>query len=93
MASKFGLGSLLVSISLVVAAAVPETANGPTITKDVVIVGGGASGAYAAVRLREDFGKSILLVEANDHLVREEPANTKKLGEMKKRGISKTRAL
>jgi hypothetical protein len=41
-----------------------------TITKDVVIVGGGASGAHAAVRLREDFGKSIVLIEKHDYLVR-----------------------
>lgn len=33
------------------------------IHKDVVILGGGASGTYAAVRLREDYGKDILLVE------------------------------
>ncbi|EFY85924.1 FAD dependent oxidoreductase, putative [Metarhizium acridum CQMa 102] len=36
--------------------------------KDVVIVGGGASGSYAAVRLREDFGKSITLVEKDEIL-------------------------
>ncbi|KAH8655460.1 hypothetical protein BX600DRAFT_439976 [Xylariales sp. PMI_506] len=33
------------------------------VNKDVVILGGGASGTYAAVRLREDYGKSVLLVE------------------------------
>ncbi|KAJ5758354.1 uncharacterized protein N7511_007048 [Penicillium nucicola] len=31
--------------------------------RDVVVVGGGASGAYAAVRLRDDFNKSIALIE------------------------------
>ncbi|KAE9371745.1 hypothetical protein N431DRAFT_317650, partial [Stipitochalara longipes BDJ] len=30
---------------------------------DVAILGGGASGTYAAVRLREDYGKSVLLIE------------------------------
>ena len=39
------------------------------ITKDVAIVGGGGSGTYAAVRLREDLNQSIVLVEAQDHLV------------------------
>jgi flavin-dependent dehydrogenase len=39
------------------------------IHKDVVIIGGGASGTYAAVRLREDFKKSIVVVERDDHLV------------------------
>jgi len=40
------------------------------IVKDVAIVGGGASGAHAAVRLREDFGKSIVLIEKKGRLVR-----------------------
>jgi ribulose 1,5-bisphosphate synthetase/thiazole synthase len=39
------------------------------IEKDVVIIGGGASGAYAAFRLREDFGKSIALIEKQKILV------------------------
>ncbi|GAM42415.1 hypothetical protein TCE0_044f16374 [Talaromyces pinophilus] len=38
------------------------------INRDVVIVGGGASGAYAAVRLRDDYGKSIALVEIREGL-------------------------
>jgi ribulose 1,5-bisphosphate synthetase/thiazole synthase len=38
--------------------------------KDVVVVGGGASGAYAAVRLRDDFGKSVGLIEKQSILVR-----------------------
>ncbi|KAL3460017.1 hypothetical protein BJX64DRAFT_193464 [Aspergillus heterothallicus] len=37
------------------------------ITRDVCIIGGGASGTYAAVRLRE-LGKSVVLVEREDHL-------------------------
>lgn len=41
--------------------------------KDVAIIGGGASGAYAAVRLRDDFGKSIALVEKEDRLVSGRP--------------------
>ncbi|KAE9365770.1 amino oxidase [Stipitochalara longipes BDJ] len=39
-----------------------------TIYKDVVILGGGASGSHAAVRLREDFNKSIIIVEKQDNL-------------------------
>ena len=39
------------------------------INRDVVIIGGGASGAYAAVRLRDDYGKSIALVEMREGLV------------------------
>ena len=41
-----------------------------TITRDVAIIGGGASGAHAAVRLREDFGKSVIVVEKKNRLVR-----------------------
>ena len=39
------------------------------LVKDVVIIGGGASGAYAGVRLRDDFGKSVAIVEMQDRLV------------------------
>jgi succinate dehydrogenase/fumarate reductase flavoprotein subunit len=34
-----------------------------------VVIGGGASGAYAAVRLRDDFNKSIALIEKQSILV------------------------
>ena len=65
------LGTLVTALSLV-AARIDESKFAPraTITKDVVILGGGASGAYAAFKLREDFKKSVLLVEKQDHLVR-----------------------
>ena len=33
------------------------------ITRDVFIAGGGASGTYAAVRLQQDFNKSVVVVE------------------------------
>ncbi|KAK4199163.1 hypothetical protein QBC40DRAFT_329538 [Triangularia verruculosa] len=33
------------------------------IYKDVAIIGGGASGSHAAVRLRQDYGKSVVVVE------------------------------
>jgi uncharacterized NAD(P)/FAD-binding protein YdhS len=39
------------------------------IYRDVAVIGGGASGAYAAVRLRDDFGKSIALIEKQENLV------------------------
>ncbi|KAF4458809.1 amine oxidase [Fusarium albosuccineum] len=38
------------------------------IERDVVIIGGGASGAHAAFRLREDVGKSIVLIEKEARL-------------------------
>lgn len=47
------------------------TANGHSniLHRDVVVIGGGASGAYAAVRLRDDLNKSIALIEKQDILV------------------------
>lgn len=47
-----------------------EAEYSPVIIRDVAIVGGGASGSYAAVRLREDFGRSVVVIEAKNHLVR-----------------------
>jgi phytoene dehydrogenase-like protein len=42
---------------------------GPVVlTADVAIIGGGASGTYAAVRLREDLNTSIVLIEPRDDL-------------------------
>ncbi|PKS09627.1 hypothetical protein jhhlp_004246 [Lomentospora prolificans] len=39
-----------------------------TIQRDVAIIGGGASGAHAAVLLKEDYGKSIVVVEKQGRL-------------------------
>ncbi|KAF4152968.1 hypothetical protein CNMCM6936_001105 [Aspergillus lentulus] len=51
-------------LSLAAAASLATASLLPNILfKDVVVVGGGASGAYAAVRLRDDFGKSVALIE------------------------------
>ncbi|KAJ4323262.1 hypothetical protein N0V84_004390 [Fusarium piperis] len=51
-------------ISLLATASVAAaSAYNSVIEKDVVIIGGGGSGAHAAFRLREDFGKSIILIE------------------------------
>lgn len=41
----------------------------PIVNTDVAILGGGASGTYAAVRLREDYGKKIFLIEQEAILV------------------------
>lgn len=48
---------------------VASASNMHTITKDVVIIGGGASGAYAAIRLKEDYKKSVVVVEKEARLV------------------------
>ncbi|KAI8805577.1 flavin-containing superfamily amine oxidase-like protein [Cladochytrium replicatum] len=38
------------------------------IEKDVVVLGGGGSGVYPTIRLREDFNKSVLILETKDRL-------------------------
>lgn len=64
-------GSLLAVASLAVAApALPQSIASNTINVDVAIVGAGASGAYAAIRLKEDFGKTIAVIEKAEALVR-----------------------
>lgn len=61
---------LPVLVSLTGAVVIPESAADFIVKKDVVILGGGASGTHAAVRLREDFGKSVIVVEKQTELVR-----------------------
>ncbi|KAK0738883.1 hypothetical protein B0T18DRAFT_335184 [Schizothecium vesticola] len=39
-----------------------------TIYRDVAIIGGGAAGSYSAVRLREDFGVSVVVIEKDSKL-------------------------
>jgi ribulose 1,5-bisphosphate synthetase/thiazole synthase len=65
---KSSLGTLLRALTLtraVIAGHYPL----PTVNTDVAILGGGASGTYAAVRLREDYGKKVLLIEMEAVLV------------------------
>src|SRR6478735_626626 len=40
------------------------------IDVDVAVVGGGGSGGYAAVQLRENYGKKIVVIEKQKQLVR-----------------------
>ncbi|KAL4985084.1 hypothetical protein BDW68DRAFT_5368 [Aspergillus falconensis] len=67
---------VLASVLLGLASALPNPGNGKgnlptgdddTITRDFAIIGGGASGTFAAVRLREQ-GKSVVLIERDGHL-------------------------
>lgn len=62
--------SLLMTAGIIaLSSTIAATRTTHTISKDVVIVGGGAAGAYAAVRLREDYGQSIALIEKEGLLV------------------------
>lgn len=51
-------------------ACVQRTTTSETIDVDVAIIGGGATGAYAAVRLRDDYQKTVLVIEKENRLVR-----------------------
>lgn len=68
------MSSLKTASLWVMIAAVTGQATGfelpDVLFKDVVIIGGGASGAYAGVRLRDDYSKSVAIVEIQDRLVR-----------------------
>ncbi|KAI6373049.1 hypothetical protein MCOR25_003579 [Pyricularia grisea] len=54
---------LLAFLPIVLGNACPRT-----IVRDVVVIGGGASGAYAAVRLRDDLNETVVLVEKEEIL-------------------------
>ncbi|KAK1753604.1 hypothetical protein QBC47DRAFT_415382 [Echria macrotheca] len=64
-------GVLLTAASLVAAVPSPPLSTSvaeTTLNVDVAIVGAGASGAYAAIRLKEDFGKTIAVIEKGSKL-------------------------
>ena len=65
-----GIVALLGSVAGVVARKIDESKFSPAdiVVRDVAIIGGGASGAYAAVRIK-DSGKTVVVVDQSDHLV------------------------
>ncbi|MCJ1333684.1 hypothetical protein MMC10_010384, partial [Thelotrema lepadinum] len=38
------------------------------LTADVAVVGGGSAGVYSAIRLQQDYNRSIVVIEKNDYL-------------------------
>lgn len=57
---------VVASFSAVHAANVPPVR---VIDRDVVVIGGGAAGSHAAFRLKEDYNKSVILIEKEAILV------------------------
>ncbi|KAK4445797.1 beta-cyclopiazonate dehydrogenase [Podospora aff. communis PSN243] len=61
--------SQLSSLCLAAASLAAASSNAcSTLNVDVAVVGGGASGAYAAVRLKEDYNKKVVLIEKEKRL-------------------------
>ena len=63
------LGGLLATATLGASTILPQSIASRVLFKDVAIIGGGASGSHAAIRLKEDYGKSIVVIEAQSRLV------------------------
>ncbi|KAK5660001.1 hypothetical protein OQA88_13467 [Cercophora sp. LCS_1] len=63
-------GGLLAAALLAVAspAVLPESAAETVLTVDVAVVGAGASGGYAAIRLKEDYDQNIVVIEKQSKL-------------------------
>lgn len=72
-----------VSVLPLAAATIDAAAFAPNdiIERDVVIIGGGAAGAHAAVKLRQEYGKTVLVIEKEDMLVRLQGPNPARGGE------------
>lgn len=62
------MGGAAAGAALGLSAPVPAAAaGGPVIRRDVCVLGGGSSGTYTALRLR-DLGRSVVVVERQDRL-------------------------
>ncbi|KAL0935971.1 amine oxidase [Colletotrichum truncatum] len=55
-------------LTLAATTAIPDSTAARVIERDVIILGGGASGSHAAVRLREDLNKTVVVIEKKNRL-------------------------
>lgn len=60
--------ALLTATALWALAGHAASGKAKVIYRDVAIIGGGASGSYSAIRLREDYNLSVVLIEKEDKL-------------------------
>lgn len=67
MSSSQSARGRIATTLLLLEGAIAASCCANTITRDVAVIGGGASGAHAAVWLRDN-GNSVVLVEKADHL-------------------------
>lgn len=58
----------LISLHTTSTYSTPSSTQSVPVDVDIAIIGGGASGSYAAVRLHSDFNKRILLIEPRPRL-------------------------
>jgi hypothetical protein len=68
---SFNMNRARASITLLVSLlgnSLLASADPIVVNTDVAIIGGGAAGTYAAVRLRKDFNTKFVLIEPRDHL-------------------------
>ncbi|KAK3388026.1 hypothetical protein B0H63DRAFT_413350 [Podospora didyma] len=62
------LSGLLATATLGASTVLPQSIASRVLFKDVAIIGGGASGSHAALRLKEDYGKSVVVIDAQSRL-------------------------
>ncbi|XRM44117.1 hypothetical protein ABZX51_007263 [Aspergillus tubingensis] len=58
---------LLITLSIVTTTMSTTTSTSPMLTRDVCIIGGGAAGTYAAIRLQQ-LGKSVVVIDHKPRL-------------------------
>ncbi|KAH7379200.1 hypothetical protein DE146DRAFT_307294 [Phaeosphaeria sp. MPI-PUGE-AT-0046c] len=69
MLRKLSVVSLLLQCKTILAVSDGSQADRvKVLDTDIAVIGGGAAGTYAAIRIREDFNTSVVVIEPRDHL-------------------------